>query len=97
MLSWNHIPVGSGTMRVVSTRITAHTMTPLSTIRLSGLTFVNELSTDDAERAALLLTIHDRFYALQAVSAVFKYIENKFSTIYPPHTLVIKYRPIEGA
>jgi hypothetical protein len=61
-----------------------------------GLEFVTQLSTEDNERAALLLTIHDRYYALQAVCAVFRYIESTFSTIYPPHTLVIKYRPIEG-
>jgi DNA mismatch repair protein MSH4 len=61
-----------------------------------GLEFVTQLSTEDDERAALLLTIHDRYYALQAVCAVFRYIESTFSTIYPPHTLVIKYRPIEG-
>ncbi|KIM21051.1 hypothetical protein M408DRAFT_81053 [Serendipita vermifera MAFF 305830] len=67
------------------------------TIRLLGLHFVSELSTDDNERAGLLLTIHDRFYALQAVSAVFKYIEEQDNIIYPPHTLVIKYRPIEGS
>jgi len=61
-----------------------------------GLEFVTQLSTEDEERAALLLTIHDRYYALQAVCAAFRYIESTFSIIYPPHTLVIKYRPIEG-
>jgi DNA mismatch repair protein MSH4 len=63
---------------------------------MPGLEFVTQLSTEDSERAALLLTIHDRYYALQAVCAAFKYIESTFSAIYPPHTLVIKYRPIEG-
>jgi DNA mismatch repair protein MSH4 len=67
-------------------------LTPVS----PGLEFVTQLSTEDGERAALLLTIHDRYYALQAVCAVFRYIESTFSTIYPPHTLVIRYRPIEG-
>jgi DNA mismatch repair protein MSH4 len=45
----------------------------------------------------MLVSIHTRYYALQAVSALFKYIEVTFSTIYPAHSLVIKYKAIEGS
>jgi DNA mismatch repair protein MSH4 len=65
-------------------------------ILLSGLDFAKELSLEDEEQAGLILSIHDRYYALQAVGAVFKYIEANLNTVYPPRTLVIKYRTIEG-
>ncbi|CAG8507780.1 3835_t:CDS:10 [Acaulospora colombiana] len=61
----------------------------------AGLNFITELSLQDDERAGLLVTVHSRYYALQAVAALFKYIEATFDTIYPPHTLVIKYRALE--
>ncbi|PVF95072.1 hypothetical protein CPB86DRAFT_764679 [Serendipita vermifera] len=63
----------------------------------AGLNFITELSLQDDERAGLLVTVHSRYYALQAVAALFKYIEATFDTIYPPHTLVIKYRALEGS
>lgn len=63
---------------------------------MKGEEFITELSTEDDERAGMLVSIHTRYYALQAVSALFKYVEVTFNTIYPAHTLVIKYKAIEG-
>ncbi|KAG8783449.1 MutS protein msh4 [Serendipita sp. 398] len=62
-----------------------------------GEEFVAQLSLQDQERAALLVSVHDRYYALQAVCAVFKFIEISFSTIYAHHTLSIKYHAVEGS
>lgn len=62
-----------------------------------GEAFVTQLALDNSERAGLLLTLHDKYYAKQATAAVFKYIEGSMGTVYSSHSLHIKYAPIEGS
>ncbi|EIN13274.1 hypothetical protein PUNSTDRAFT_109550 [Punctularia strigosozonata HHB-11173 SS5] len=62
----------------------------------AGLDFVKQLCVDDDERAAIIMAILNKYYALSAVSALFKYCETKFNTRYAAASLRIRYLPFEG-
>ena len=55
-----------------------------------------QLCIEDDKRAGTLVTIRSKYYAMQALAAALKWIELIHNTIFPPHTLDIVYRTIEG-
>lgn len=55
-----------------------------------------QLCIEDEKRAGTLVTIRSKYYAMQALAAVLKWIELVHNTIFPPRTLNIVYRTIEG-
>ncbi|KAF8588523.1 hypothetical protein K439DRAFT_1406319 [Ramaria rubella] len=62
----------------------------------AGLEFINQLCVDDADRAGLMVTVSDKYYALSAAAALFKHTELKLKTIFAAHSLRITYTPVEG-
>jgi len=55
-----------------------------------------QLCIEDEKRAGTLVTIRSKYYAMQALAAALKWIELVHNTIFPPRTLDIVYRTIEG-
>lgn len=55
-----------------------------------------QLCIEDDKRAGTLVTIRSKYYAMQALAAALKWIELIHNTIFPPRTLDIVYRTIEG-
>jgi len=55
-----------------------------------------QLCIEDDKRAGTLVTIRSKYYAMQALAAALKWIELVHNTIFPPRTLNIVYRTIEG-
>ncbi|KAH8823418.1 muts domain V-domain-containing protein [Flagelloscypha sp. PMI_526] len=62
----------------------------------SGLDFVIQLCVEDDERAGTLVSIANKYYALSAVSALFKHAELKMNTRFAAASLRIRYTPVEG-
>ena len=50
---------------------------------------------NDEERTGTILAIKSKFYALSALSALFKYLES-VALVFPPRSLRISYSPLEG-
>ncbi|TEB26336.1 hypothetical protein FA13DRAFT_1692416 [Coprinellus micaceus] len=61
-----------------------------------GLEFILQLCVDDNERAGTLLAVSNKYYALSAACALFKYVEAKLNTCFAPGSLRIRYVPVEG-
>jgi len=55
-----------------------------------------QLCIEDEKRAGTLVTIRSKYYAMQALAAALKWIELIHNTVFPPRTLDIGYRTIEG-
>ncbi|KAI0369881.1 hypothetical protein BV20DRAFT_1036163 [Pilatotrama ljubarskyi] len=62
----------------------------------AGLEFVNQLSLEDDERAATLVALSNKYYALSAASALFKHAELRLNTRFAGSSLVIRYMQVEG-
>ncbi|KAL1952427.1 hypothetical protein VTO73DRAFT_1576 [Trametes versicolor] len=62
----------------------------------AGLEFVNQLTIDDDERAATLVAVSNKYYALSAASALFKHTELRLNTRYVANSLLIRYTQVEG-
>ncbi|KAI9510622.1 muts domain V-domain-containing protein [Russula earlei] len=62
----------------------------------AGLEFVSQLCVQDEERAATILAVSRKYYALSAASAVFKYVEIKLNTRFSVGSLRIRFVPVEG-
>ncbi|KAL0068031.1 MutS protein msh4 [Marasmius tenuissimus] len=62
----------------------------------SGLEFIQQLCVDDEERAGTILAISDKYYALSASSALFKYAEIRLNTRFASASLRIRYVPVDG-
>lgn len=78
----------------------------------SGLEFILQLCVEDDERAGTLLAVSNkcayipskyirispanRYYALSAACALFKYTETKLNTRFAAASLRIQYVPVEG-
>ncbi|CCM03700.1 uncharacterized protein FIBRA_05846 [Fibroporia radiculosa] len=62
----------------------------------AGLEFVNQLTVDDDERAAMLVAVSSKYYALSAASALFKHAEAKLNLRFSAASLLIRYVPIDG-
>ncbi|KAJ7271034.1 muts domain V-domain-containing protein [Mycena rebaudengoi] len=61
-----------------------------------GLEFISQLCVEDDERAATLLAVSNKYYALSAVCALFKHAETKLNTRFASASLRIRYVPVEG-
>ncbi|KAI0344201.1 hypothetical protein BDW22DRAFT_1412762 [Trametopsis cervina] len=62
----------------------------------AGLEFVNQLSVEDDERAATLVAVSNKYYALSAASALFKHAELKLNIRFAASSLRIRYVQVEG-
>ncbi|GJE94158.1 MutS family DNA mismatch repair protein [Phanerochaete sordida] len=62
----------------------------------AGLEFINQLCVEDDERAATLVTVSNKYYALSAASALFKHAETKLNTRFASASLLIRYVQVEG-
>ncbi|PCH33162.1 hypothetical protein WOLCODRAFT_93032 [Wolfiporia cocos MD-104 SS10] len=62
----------------------------------AGLAFVNQLIVDDDERAATLVAMSSKYYALSAASALFKHAESKLNIRFAASSLLIRYAQAEG-
>ncbi|KAF7297326.1 MutS 4 [Mycena indigotica] len=61
-----------------------------------GLEFVSQLCVEDDERAGTLLATTNKYYALSAACALFKYAEIKLNTRFAAASLRIRYVPVDG-
>ncbi|KAL8279193.1 hypothetical protein RQP46_008449 [Phenoliferia psychrophenolica] len=61
----------------------------------TGFEFLTQLTVNDEERTGTILAIKSKFYALSALSALFKYLESQ-ALVFPPRSLRISYSPLEG-
>lgn len=62
----------------------------------AGKSFLAQLAVDDEDRAALLVTTEQKYLALCAVAALFKYLAASHSLVFAPASLLIKWDPLEG-
>ncbi|KAI0028854.1 muts domain V-domain-containing protein [Vararia minispora EC-137] len=65
-------------------------------IFVSGLQFISQLCVQDDERAATLLAASNKYYALSATSALFKYAELKLNTSFASASLRIRFIAVDG-
>lgn len=61
-----------------------------------GLEYINDFCIRDDERAGTILASSNKYYALSALSALFKYSEMRLNTRFAAHSLQIKYTPTDG-
>nr|VWO97154.1 YL1_C domain-containing protein [Ganoderma boninense] len=61
-----------------------------------GLDFVNQLMVDNDERAATLVAVSNKYYALSAASALFKHAELRLNVRFAASSLLIRYTQVEG-
>ncbi|KAG9126082.1 MutS protein msh4 [Ceratobasidium sp. 392] len=62
----------------------------------NGLEAINRLIINDGEKAGTLVAVSNKYYALSAAGALFKYVETRMNTIFTLHSLRISYRSVEG-
>nr|VWO97153.1 YL1_C domain-containing protein [Ganoderma boninense] len=62
----------------------------------AGLDFVNQLMVDNDERAATLVAVSNKYYALSAASALFKHAELRLNVRFAASSLLIRYTQVEG-
>ncbi|KAH9036606.1 muts domain V-domain-containing protein [Lactarius pseudohatsudake] len=62
----------------------------------AGLEFLSQLCVQDEERAAMILAVSRKYYALSAASALFKYTEIKLNMQFANGSLRIRYIPVDG-
>ncbi|OCH88996.1 hypothetical protein OBBRIDRAFT_888728 [Obba rivulosa] len=62
----------------------------------AGLEFVNQLTVDDEERAATLVAVSTKYYALSALSALLKHAELRLNTRFAAASLRIRYVQVDG-
>ncbi|KAF4623673.1 hypothetical protein D9613_001515 [Agrocybe pediades] len=62
----------------------------------SGLEFILQLCVEDDERAGTVLAVSNKYYALSAASALFKYAEARLNTRFAAGSLRIRYVPVDG-
>ncbi|KAK2459754.1 hypothetical protein APHAL10511_008186 [Amanita phalloides] len=63
----------------------------------AGLEFVMQLSVNDDERAGTVLAVSNKYYALSAACALFKYSEAKLNMRFAAGSLRMRYTPVDGA
>ncbi|KAF7321085.1 MutS 4 [Mycena chlorophos] len=61
-----------------------------------GLEFISQLCVEDDERAGTLLAATNKYYALSAACALFKYAELKLNTRFAAGSLRMRYVPVDG-
>ncbi|KAI6043781.1 muts domain V-domain-containing protein [Pisolithus marmoratus] len=62
----------------------------------SGMDFITQLCVQDDERAATLVSVADKYYALSAASALFKHAEYQLNTHFAGGSLRIRYVSGQG-
>ncbi|KAL4071210.1 muts domain V-domain-containing protein [Scleroderma yunnanense] len=62
----------------------------------TGMEFITHLCVEDDERAATLVSVADKYYALSAASALFKHAESRLNTRFAGGSLKIRYASVEG-
>ncbi|KAF9235861.1 DNA mismatch repair protein MutS [Melanogaster broomeanus] len=62
----------------------------------AGMDFVSQLCVEDDERAATLVSVSDKYYALSAACALFKHAESRLNTRFAACSLRIRYASVEG-
>ncbi|KAG9045604.1 MutS protein msh4 [Tulasnella sp. UAMH 9824] len=62
----------------------------------AGMDFVTQLALNDDERAGTLLALGNKYYALSAASALFKYADSRLNVVFASQSLRIRYRGVEG-
>ncbi|KZO99190.1 hypothetical protein CALVIDRAFT_404861 [Calocera viscosa TUFC12733] len=62
----------------------------------AGRDFVTQLLIEDDERPATLMAVQEKYFALSAASALFKYLEARSNAVYSARSLRIQYIPVEG-
>ncbi|KAI0809119.1 muts domain V-domain-containing protein [Irpex lacteus] len=62
----------------------------------AGLEFVNHLCVEDDERAATLVALSNKYYALSSACALFKHAEAKLNLRFAASSLRIRYVQVEG-
>ncbi|KIO30888.1 hypothetical protein M407DRAFT_221987 [Tulasnella calospora MUT 4182] len=62
----------------------------------AGMDFVTQLALNDDERAGTLLALGNKYYALSAASALFKYADSRLNVVFASQSLRIRYRAVEG-
>ncbi|OJA13483.1 hypothetical protein AZE42_04411 [Rhizopogon vesiculosus] len=62
----------------------------------AGYQFITQFCVEDDERAATLVSVTDKYYALSAACALFKFVETRLNTRFSACSLRIRYIPVEG-
>ncbi|KAF8607234.1 hypothetical protein BDV93DRAFT_467924 [Ceratobasidium sp. AG-I] len=62
----------------------------------NGLEDINQFIIDDGEKAGTLVAVSNKYYALSAAAALFKFVETRMNTTFAPHSLRISFRCAEG-
>ncbi|KAF8555921.1 hypothetical protein OG21DRAFT_1460258, partial [Imleria badia] len=62
----------------------------------AGMDFITQLCVDNDEWAATLVSVSDKYYALSAACALFKYSESRLNTRFSSGSLRIHYASVEG-
>ncbi|EIW86225.1 hypothetical protein CONPUDRAFT_45677 [Coniophora puteana RWD-64-598 SS2] len=62
----------------------------------AGMEFISQLCVEDDDRAAILVAVADKYYALSAACALFKYVEMRMNTRFAASSVRIRYVPTEG-
>ncbi|KAF8439384.1 muts domain V-domain-containing protein [Boletus edulis BED1] len=62
----------------------------------AGMDFITQLCVENDERAATLVSASDKYYALSATCALFKYCESRLNTRFSSGSLRIRYASVEG-
>ncbi|KAN0101113.1 MutS domain V domain containing protein [Tylopilus felleus] len=63
---------------------------------IARMDFITQLCVENDERAATLVSVSDKYYALSAACALFKYSESHFNTRFSSGSLRIRYASVEG-
>ncbi|KAF9523645.1 muts domain V-domain-containing protein [Crepidotus variabilis] len=61
-----------------------------------GLEFVMQLCVENDERAGMIMAVSNKYYALSAACALFKYVEGRLNTRFAAGSLRVKYIAVEG-
>ncbi|KZV60597.1 hypothetical protein PENSPDRAFT_759914 [Peniophora sp. CONT] len=62
----------------------------------AGMEFISQLCVQDEERAGTIIAANNKYYALCAASALFKYAELKLNTSFANNSLRIKFTAVDG-
>ncbi|KAH7337743.1 muts domain V-domain-containing protein [Rhizoctonia solani] len=61
-----------------------------------GLDVINRLIIDDGEKPGTILALSKKYYALSAISALFKFVETRMNTTFAPRSVRISFKSPEG-
>ncbi|CAE6372632.1 unnamed protein product [Rhizoctonia solani] len=61
-----------------------------------GLDVINRFIIDNGEKPGTILALSNKYYALSATSALFKFVETRMNTTFAPRSVRISFRSPEG-